>query len=349
MIAAGLFRMLTPRSHGGLEIDLPLSMEIIETIAAADGATGWTVMIGSETPMLLALLPRNRFDQIYTVGPDVIMGGGFAPRGQAELGDNEYLVNGRWAFASGCQHSSWLIGNCVVTQNGQPRPGLLPGTSEIRAMLFRQDQARIIDTWDVNGMRGTGSHDIEVKNLRAPVEDSLDIFLGSSCVPGPLYKAPVVSFALHIGAVGIGIARHAIADIVGLVQTNKKRLYTAATIADSPLFHYKLAHAETSLRAARELLMAETRAVWESSLAGQSPTPPEMARIIGSVAWAAQTAASIVDTCYTAGGGTAPYNSSPLQRHLRDIHTLTQHAAVNESMITRAGAFLVGKFPVFAI
>lgn len=349
MIAAGLFRMLTPRSHGGQEIDLPLSMEIIESIAAADGASGWTVMIGSETPMLLALLPRNRFDQIYSVGPDVIMGGGFAPRGQAELGNNEYLVNGRWGFASGCQHSSWLVGNCVVTQNGQSRPGLLPGSDEIRAMLFRHDQAKIIDTWDVNGMRGTGSHDIEVKNLRVPAEDSLDIFLGSSCVPGPLYKAPVVSFALHIGAVGVGIARHALADIIALVHTNKKRLYTASTIADSPLFHYRLAHAETSLRAARELLMAESRAVWESSLAGHSPTPPEMARIIGSVAWAAQSAASIVDTCYTAGGGTAPYNSSPLQRHLRDIHTLTQHAAVNESMLTRAGAFLIGKFPDFSI
>ena len=349
LIAAGLFRMLTPRSHGGLEIALPLSMEIIETVAAADGATGWTVMIGSESPMLLALLPRNRFDQIYSAGPDMIIGGGFAPRGKAELGKNEYLVNGRWAFASGCQHSSWLVGNCVVTQDGQPRPGLLPGSNEIRAMLFRHDQAKIIDTWDVNGMRGTGSHDIEVKNLRVPAEDSLDIFLGSSCVPGPLYKAPVVSFALHIGAVGVGIARHALEDIVALVQTNKKRLYTASAIAESPLFHYRLADAETSLRAARELLMAESRAVWQSSQAGHSPTPPEMARVVGSVAWAAKTAASIVDTCYTAGGGTAPYNSSPLQRHLRDIHTLTQHAAVNESMLTRAGAFLIGKFPDFAI
>jgi alkylation response protein AidB-like acyl-CoA dehydrogenase len=349
LIAAGCFRMLTPRSHGGLELDLPLSLEIIETIAAADGATGWTVMIGSESPMLLALLPRCRFDQIYADTPDVIVGGGFAPRGQAAAGAGGYLVNGRWAFASGCQHSRWLIGNCVVTENGQPRPGLLPGSNEIRAMLFRSDQVKIIDTWEVTGLRGTGSHDIEVKNLKVPFDHSLDIFMGQSCVPGALYKAPVASFALHIGAVGVGIATHAVADIIALVQTNKKRLYTGSAIADSPLFHYRLAHAETSLRAAHELLMAESRAVWQSSLAGRSLTPPEMARVVGSVAWAAQTTASIVDTCYTAGGGTAPYNSSPLQRHLRDIHTLTQHAAVNEAMLTRAGAFLIGKSPEFPV
>ena len=347
LITAGCFRMLTPRSHGGLEVDLLLSMEIIETIAAADGATGWTVMIGSESPMLLALLPRSRFDQIYANTPDVIVGGGFAPRGQAAAGAGGYLVSGRWDFASGCQHTRWLFGNCVVTEDGQPRAGLLPGSREIRAMLFRSDQARIIDTWEVSGLRGTGSHDIEVKNLRVPTDDSLDIFMGQLCVPGALYKAPVVSFALHIGAVGVGIAGHALADIIALVQTNKKRLYTGSAIADSPLFHHRLAQAETSLRAARELLMAESRAVWQSSLVGRSPTPSETARVVGSVAWAAQTAASIVDTCYTAGGGTALYSSSPLQRHLRDIHTLTQHAAVNEAMLARAGAFLIGRSPDF--
>ncbi|MGO9449539.1 MAG: acyl-CoA dehydrogenase family protein [Candidatus Binataceae bacterium] len=347
LIVAGCFRMLVPRSHGGLEIDFPASMEIIELIAAADGATGWTVMIGSETPMLLALLPRHRFDEIYRDGPDVIMGGGFAPRGTAELGQGEYRVNGRWGFASGCQHSRWLAGNCVVTENGEPRPGLFPGSNEVRAMVFRTDQAKIIDTWNVSGMRGTGSHDIEVSDLRVPADDSLDIFFGQSSVPGPLYKAPTVSFALHIGAVGIGIARHALADIVALVQTNKKRLYAGTAIVDSPLFQYRLAHAETNLRAARALLMEESRAMWQSSLAGVPPTPPEISRILGSITWAAQTAASVVDTCYTAGGGSAPYNSSPLQRHLRDIHTLTQHAAVSETMLANAGAYLIGKFPNF--
>jgi alkylation response protein AidB-like acyl-CoA dehydrogenase len=347
LLSAGLFRMLTPRSHGGFEIDFPSSMEIIEMIAAADGATGWTVMIGSETPMLFALLPRHRFDEIYSEGPDVIGGGGFAPRGRAEVGQGEYIVNGRWAFASGCQHSQWLLGNCLVTENGNPRPGLLPGSNEVRAMLFRHDKARILDTWDVNGMRGTGSHDIEVTDLHVPADDSLDIFLGQACLPGPLYKSPVLGFALHIGAVAIGIARHAIADIVALAQTNKKRLYVGSSIADSPLFHYRLAHAETSLRAARELLMSESRAMWQWSLAGQLSTPMDIARVLGSVSWAAQSAASIVDTCYTAGGGSAPYNSSPLQRHLRDIHTLTQHAAANADQLTRAGAFLVGKFPDF--
>ncbi len=349
LISLGIFRMLTPKSHGGMEIDFPSSMEIIETIADADGATGWTVMIGSETPQLLALLPRHRFDQLYADGPDLIMGGGFAPRGTAELRGDEYLVNGRWAFASGCQHSKWLLGNCVVTENGKPRPGFIPGSNEVRAMLFPPPSVKILDTWSVSGLRGTGSHDIAVENLCVPAHDSLDIFFGQSSIPGPLYAAHLAYFVLHIAAVGIGIAGRAVREVITLAATSKKRLYTSASMADTPLFQYRVGHAEMTLRSARALLMDESNKVWRNAMAGNSVIPNDQIRVIGTAAWVAHTAASIVDTCYTAGGGTALYDSSPLQRCLRDIHTLTQHAAVGEGSITRAGAVLLGRDVPFSV
>jgi len=349
LTAAGIFRMLTPKSHGGMEIDFPTSMEIIETIAEADGATGWTVMIGSETPQLLALLPRHRFDQLYKEGPDVIIGGGFAPRGTAELHGNEYVVNGRWAFASGCQHCKWLLGNCVVMENGKPRPGFIPGSTEIRAMLFPPEAVKIIDTWSVSGLRGTGSHDIAVENLRVPKDDSLDIFFGHSSIAGPLYAAHLAYFVLHIAAVGTGIAKRALREVIALAATNKKRLYTSASMMETPLFQYRVGHAEATLRATRALLMEETHTVWSTALKGNPLATSDQIRVIGTAAWVAHTSASVVGACYAAGGGTALYDSSPLQRCLRDIHTLTQHAAVGEGSITRAGAVLLGQNPQFSV
>jgi indole-3-acetate monooxygenase len=73
--------MFVPHSHGVLEIDLPSSLEILEALARADGSTGWTVMIGAEAVMLLALLPRHRFDALYADGPDLMAAGSFTPRG----------------------------------------------------------------------------------------------------------------------------------------------------------------------------------------------------------------------------------------------------------------------------
>ena len=272
LTAAGCFRMFVPKSHGGLDVDFPTSMEIIEAIATADGSAGWVVMIGSETPMLLALLSRKRFDGFYANTPDVIIAGAFAPRGQAEVIDGGYRVSGRWAFASGCQHSQFLFGNCVVTEKGIPRPGLIPGSPETRAMMFAPAKAQIIDTWSVNGLRGTGSHDIAVENLVVPADDSFDIFLGSPSIPGPSMAEPLLYAGLHIGTVAIGIAQRALNEIVALANTNKRRLYASASLAESPLFQYRLGHADASLRAARNLLRNQADVVWNSAVAG-NPNP----------------------------------------------------------------------------
>jgi alkylation response protein AidB-like acyl-CoA dehydrogenase len=343
LTAAGCFRMFVPKSHRGLEIDVPTSMEIIEAIATADGSTGWVVMIGSETPILLALLSRKRFDSLYANGPDVIIAGVFAPSGRAELVDGNYRVSGRWGFASGCQHSQFLFGNCVVTENGTPRAGVIPGTTEARAMMFAPSKAQIIDTWSVNGLRGTGSHDIAVENVSVPADDSFDIFMGRSSIPGPSMAEPLLYFALHIGTVAIGIAQRAINEIVALANTNKRRLYASASLAESPLFQYRVGHADASLRAARNLLRNQADAVWNSAVAGNPISIESRAPVMAAITWAAHTCAAVVDTCYKAGGGTSPYDSSPLQRCMRDIQTLTQHAAVAESWLTTSGATLLGR------
>lgn len=346
--AAGCFRMFVPKSHGGLDVDVPASMEIIETIAAADGSTGWVVMIGCETPMFLALLPRERFERLYTGGPDVIIAGAFAPKGQAEVIDGGYRVSGRWGFASGCEHAQWLFGNSVVTENGKPKGGAIPGAPAARAMMVAPAKAKIIDTWSVNGLRGTGSHDIAIENVLVPAEDSFDIFLGRSRIAGASFAEPLLFSALHIGTVGIGIAQRAINEIVALANTNKRRLYASASLADSQLFQYRVGHAEASLLAARGLLRNQAEAVWNSAVAGNQISLDGRAPVMGAITWAVQTCAAVVDACYKAGGGSTPYDSSPLQRCMRDIQTLTQHAAVAESWLTTAGSAVLGRTSGFS-
>jgi alkylation response protein AidB-like acyl-CoA dehydrogenase len=349
LVAAGSFRMFVPRSHGGLEIGLPSGLEIFEALARADGSTGWTVMIGAEAVMLLALLPRDRFDALYADGPDLMGAGSLTPRGEAKVTNGGFEVSGRWPFASGCLHSKWLLLNCVVTENGQARPGPFPNVPATRFAIFRAEQAQILDTWFVSGLRGTGSNDIAVERIRVEYEDTFDRFSGAPTVPGPLYIAATSQFSLHVASVGVGIAQHAVDDIIALAGNQKRRLFAATGLADTPVFQHALARAETGLRAARALLRSEAESFWAELSSGRTPTPAEQARCSATGAWVAAIAAATVDVCYTAGGGTALYDSSPLQRHLRDIHTLTQHLSVADGWLTRAGAFLLGKDPGFGI
>ena len=340
--AVGLFRMLVPKSHGGLEIEFPPSVDILAALAAADGATGWTVMIGCETPQLFSLLPRASFDRVYAGGPDTICGGAFAPQGKAVVEAGGYRASGRWGFASGCQHADWLFGQCVVLENGAPVPGPMPGAPKLRCMVLPAAQWQIFDTWHTAGMRGTGSHDIGIDPVHVDEDWTFDLWFGQSSLPGPLFAMPVLQFSMHIGAVALGIAEGAIADLAALAETRKVRLYAKAELADQPLFQYRLGHAEVDARATRAFLRSCAESYWALAQAG-TLDPTFFTRVLSTVAWVVEASTRIIDACYQAGGGSALYEKSPLQRRLRDIHTLTQHASVQENVFVNAGAEKLGK------
>jgi alkylation response protein AidB-like acyl-CoA dehydrogenase len=344
--ALGLFRMLVPRSHGGLEIDFPPSIDILAALAAADGATGWTVMIGCETPQLFSLLPRASFDAVYAGGPDTICGGAFAPQGTAAVEASGYRASGRWSFASGCQHADWLFGQCVVLENGAPVPGPMPGAPKVRCMVLPAADWKIFDTWHTAGMRGTGSQDIGIDNLQVPEHWTFDLWFGQPSLAGPSFAAPVLQFSMHIGAVALGIAEGALAELLALAGTRKVRLYAKAELADQPLFQYRLGHAEVDARAARAFLHSCAESYWAHAKAG-TVDPSFFTRVLSTVAWVVETSTRVVDACYGAGGGSALYEKSPLQRRLRDIHTLTQHASVQENVFATAGAEKLGRPGLF--
>jgi alkylation response protein AidB-like acyl-CoA dehydrogenase len=147
---------------------------------------------------------------------------------------------------------------------------------------------------------------------------------------------------MHIGAVALGIAEGAIADLLTLAGTHKVRLYAKAELADQPLFQYRLGHAEIDARAARAFLKSCAEDYWARARAG-SLDPTFFTRVLSTVAWVVEIATNVVDACYQAGGASAIYDKSPLQRRLRDIHTLTQHASVQENVFMTVGAEKLGK------
>jgi alkylation response protein AidB-like acyl-CoA dehydrogenase len=289
-------------------------------------------MIGSESPHLFSFLSRERFDAIYSSGPDVIMAGGFNPQGQAVVEPGGYRVSGRWGFASGCQHADWLFGNCVVLSEGQPLPGPTEGLPRTRAMLLRPREVRILDTWNVLGLRGTGSHDLEMEGVFCPEENTLDIFSGTSHLPGPGFVAPLLHFVLHMAAVSLGIAQGALEDLVTLVGTGKRRLYARVPLSESPVFQLQLG-----------LLRDLSEELWAASTNDPAALPAVAPRASAALAWVTETAVEVVGGCYQAAGASALKDGASLQRRFRDLHTFRQHAAAAEGWLGQAGAALLGQ------
>jgi indole-3-acetate monooxygenase len=334
LVAAGVFRILRPTTHGGAEADLTGAMRLFETLARADASVAWTAMIGSASWCDLVSLPRATFDELFAA-PDAITAGAFAPAGTAGAAEGGYRVSGRWGFASGCQHADWIYGNCVE--------GVDDGVPRLRIAVFAPGQVEIEDTWAVSGLCGTGSHHFHVDALVVPAERTLDPMVPAPCLDTPIVRVPIASLiALTIASVAVGCAQGALDEIVG-VAADKVPLLASGHLAGSPTFQLELATAEAELRAARALIYEMAEGTWETASAGEEPSLHDRARMRAGAVWATERAADVVRTAFRAGGGGSIYMASPLQRRLRDIDAITQHFIVRRDTLVTAGAILAGQ------
>jgi alkylation response protein AidB-like acyl-CoA dehydrogenase len=333
----GVFRMFVPRSHGGLELDIPAGLQIIAALGRADGSVGWSAMIGSTVALLAALASRETFDQVYRDGPDTICAGSGQPLGRAEADGDGWRVTGRWPFASGCQHADWIGGSCIMTRNGAPLPGPAEGMPLIRAFVLPARHWQIEDTWHAAGLKGTGSHHVALTDALVPAANFFDFPVGTPCVPGPLYGTPIQFSILAHGAVSVGIAEGAVDELVKVAQT-RRWLPGAPPMRDSEMFRAELGRIDAELRAARALLEVQAASHWAHALAGTLKDPALITQGKQTAAWISATCVRATDACFALGGASALYESAPLQRRLRDSHAAAQHASAQQTNYIDAGA-----------
>lgn len=287
---AGLFRMCVPRALGGLEIAPLTFYRVVEAVARLDGSTGWCAFIGGAGGLVGAYLANQTAEVMFGRDPLAIMAGSVAPAGRATVAAGGYLVSGRWPYASGCQHCTWLFGFCQVFDGSQPR-FTSTGVPEIRVVSIPAAQATILeDTWEVSGLVGTGSHDFTVEQVFVPDAYTWRFGPGMPRGPhyqGPLYQFPLVGlFRLPVSAVALGIAQGAVEACLALAPA-KRAIVGTGVLRDHPLFQARIAEAVALVRSARAWLHTAVQQAWASTLTSggfpsqNGPTsswPPSMRR-----------------------------------------------------------------------
>jgi indole-3-acetate monooxygenase len=339
----GVFRMLTPRSHGGLEIDLPTALDVIATIARIDGSLGWTVMVGSGAGLFAPLLPRETYDDIYRTGPDIIIAGSTQPVGTAEAIAGGWRINGSWPFASGCDHADFMLGICVTTKDGEPlsqAAGEAEPSPPFGFLLPARDW-QIEDTWHASGLKGSGSHHIAIKDTIVPATQTFSLTETTPCVLGPLYGSLQHFLPLLHSALAVGIAEAALDDILSHARTGRQQHRAAVPMRESETFQGELGRISADVRAARAFFESENAKYWRHALMGTLNTPALEAEATQGAIWLTTTCISAADACFALGGGSAVYDKSSLQRRLRDLHVAGQHAAVHRRHYVKAGRMLL--------
>ncbi len=330
--ASGLFRAGAPSSVSAAEAPPAVMLRCAEEVARGDGSAGWCMSIAATSSLLGGWLSGDGLAEVFG-NPENVAAGVWAPRGAARRVDGGYRVSGRWAFCSGIMHSDYLFGGCTVEDRsgGSPTP---------RVLGMPVSELEVVDSWHTSGLRGTGSHDAVADEVFVPEHRSLWL-LDPPTSDAPLYRFPILSFfALSISAAALGIGRGAIDDLKDLA-VDKVGLGSSRTLAGRPATWAAVGAAEASLRAARAFYYQVIDEAWA---AAQSTEPVSVELRVGlrlAATHAVRTAADVARSMYDLGGGSAIYETSPLQRRFRDAHTATAHFQVNPATWELTGRLLL--------
>lgn len=342
---ANLFMLLVPRSVGGPELDPIPFLHVIEELAAADGSTGWCVVVGAEANGFLgAWLPEAAAGDLLFGRANVVSASSVTQGGRAVATGDGYRVSGRWRYASGCLHSDWLLADCTIVDGDTPRTGP-DGKPLVRYMTLPRDECEIIDTWSVVGLRGTGSNDFAATDVFVPEERTLDMYREPPRVRTAAYSLPLGGLLAPSNAVvATGIARGAIDAFIALAR-EKTPFLSRALLRDDPRIQMQVAEAEGALQSGRAFLFGALDDACRSITAGSPVSVRQTALIHLAAVQAARKAAEAVDIVRDAAGASSIFTTSPLERAFRDVHVVTQHLALTPRLQEDAGRVLLGLEP----
>lgn len=329
---SGLLRSGVPHDLGGPEAPPAVGLETAEAVARGDASAGWCVSIAVTSSLLSAYVPRKGAEEIFG-DPMTVAAGVWAPRGKGRPVDGGVVLSGRWAFCSGIPHADWLFAGFMLDQDGGP---------VLRVAGIPKAELEVVDTWHTNGLRGTGSHDCVATDVFVPAHRVFSVVDGPPPEAAPLHRFPLFGyFALSIAAAALGNARGAIDDLTELAAS-RKSLGSSRTLAERSSTQAIVAESEAALRAARLLMYQSIADAWQAAQ-GDEPVGERLRLGIRLAAThVVRTAAQVTTAMYELGGGSAIYQTSPLERRFRDAHTATAHFQVNPASFELPGKLLLG-------
>jgi alkylation response protein AidB-like acyl-CoA dehydrogenase len=335
----GLFAMWVPPQLGGGGVPLMPSLESIEILAEADPSVAWCLGIGISSSLALPHLPLAAAQSIFSC-PETVICGVYAPMGRADAdGDHHFRVSGQWAFGSGTQNADWVLSGCRYFRDGE---ALLDsrGTPRTHVVAVPSGEVEFLDTWHTSGLRGTGSTDYKLNDVRVS-EDYISAWHAQPLPDDPLFRIPQLTLlAAPFGSIALGLARGALNAFEELA-TDKVATGHSQKLAERRDVQGEIARAEVKLRSARSHYYETVEAIWEAAREDQV-TLEERSALRLAMLHAVEIGAEVARTTYHLGGATAIYEKSRLQRFFRDSHVITQHVQVRPDLYSVVGSHLLG-------
>ena len=341
MAQMGLFRLLVPRELGGAELDHPDFLRILRVFAAVDASTAWCINQNNVFSTASSIMDKTAAHEVWDDLEAVVTNGPPSSSARAVPVEGGYRLSGRWDFSSGIDHATWVAALAPMEVLG---PGTARNLDSARLMLIPRQDVRMVDTWQANGLRGTGSFSFEVDDLFVPAYRTYSQ-ADPSWHDGPLYLIPRgLLFATGFSTVALGVAQGSLETTINLAG-RKTPGRSRSLLQDMATTHRMIGQAEAIWHSARAFLQDSASAVWDSACKNHSLDDGDRIRLRLSTTHAIRMSAEVVDICYNLCGSSAIFASNPIQRRFQDIHVITQHAQGRMAHYETAGQYFLGLEP----
>jgi len=345
LTGSGLLTMLTPKSMGGLEVDPVSYTTLIEEAVRFDPAAAWTLTNPLLWMFFCSRLPEKGAAELLGDDPRAMFAASITPPMKAEPVEGGFRITGDGRFASNCHHARWIASVCQIADDSTQE------NQTIWAYISQED-VQILDTWDVLGMRATGSDDIRVDGAFVPAYRVFpftpEVHLGPK-FQGPLYRFSFIGIVTAaLTPVMLGIARTAIDEAAALAQ-GKTATGGSSPLWMSPSVQSQIGQAEAIHRAARALLYQTLDDVWQWVLSGQEVTTAQRADLLLAATNASESSVRVVERMHTLAGTSGIYSGNPIERCFRDIQVARQHRFYTEGRYETFGRMYFGLEPDYGM
>jgi 3-hydroxy-9,10-secoandrosta-1,3,5(10)-triene-9,17-dione monooxygenase len=327
----GLFRMLQPKRIGGAELDYVALIDCADLLGQADASVAWNLANLASHHWMLGMFEQRAQDLVWGRDPDVLIASSFIfPAGRARKVEGGYRLHGSWPFSSGVASCEWNMLASVVSSDDEA-DGI-----EYRIFLLPKADYKILDTWNVTGLRGTGSSDVEVRD--AFVADHMTVAVGdlaggsapgSNVNPNPLYALPVFSlFPYVLSGVALGNAQACLDDYAEVAR-HRMSTYNRAKLSDFQSTQIKIAETSAKIDAARLIMRSACIDAMEDARRHHVPDMAAKTRYRRDGAFSVNLCTDAVSMLFAASGARGLFTTGVLQRQFRDAHAINSHLAFN--------------------
>ncbi|WP_342387468.1 acyl-CoA dehydrogenase family protein [Salinicoccus bachuensis] len=336
IVEGGLNRLIIPKEYGFPQIDFNTFADIVRTVGYHNLSAAWVTYFYALHNSWVAFLPKNRMDEIYEDGG--LLADIFAPVGKVEKVEGGFILNGRWNFVSGINHSEWISVGAVYHEEGAAVPDRI-------GLCMRVSDLEVIEDWDSLGLRGSGSNSVVADNLFVP--EDMVISFNEMMMNRKPYTPEVdedylyynVSFfpAFYVGfpAMAIGAAERVIEEFIA--RTKKRRRFDGTNEGESAKSQRVAAEMSLKLKSAKGL-MKEYIEMLESDQGQYNPAEYNGIRV-----HIIQNCQDIAIRAVATLGASALAKGQPLEMIMRDLMAISTHVtSLYEDGIDNYGKALFG-------